>query len=155
MFGSNLYLSSSVTNQIVKVNLDKEQALSVVAGNGISGGSDGEATAASFSGPLDVAVDPDGIYAYVADTGNHLIRRIHLFYRKVTTVAGQFEVKGCADGLGTAALLNSPTALVVTPNGERLLFVEGGGDFPNHVVREYRLAPPDKFAVRCDAAHHQ
>ena len=49
MFGSNLYLSSSVTNQIVKVNLDKEQALSVVAGNGISGGSDGEATAASLA----------------------------------------------------------------------------------------------------------
>ena len=56
----------------------------------------------------------------------------------------RFTTLGCNDGLGTNALLNRPTAVTVTPNGERLMFL----DSDNHVVREYRLAPPDQFVVR-------
>lgn len=76
---------------------------------------DAAGTAARFNAPLAVAVDVAG-NAYVADTRNHLVRKIDAS-GNVTTLAGQVGVCGNADGTGTAATLCSPTSIAVDKDG--------------------------------------
>ncbi|WP_139019175.1 hypothetical protein [Acidovorax radicis] len=76
---------------------------------------DAAGTAARFNAPQAVAVDTAG-NTYVADTGNHLVRKIDAS-GNVTTLAGQEGVCGNADGTGTAATLCSPTSIAVDKDG--------------------------------------
>ena len=55
-------------------------------GTGSRGRTDGDPATAEFAGPQGVTVLPDGT-AVVADTGNHLLRRIRLDTGEVTTLA--------------------------------------------------------------------
>src|SRR5215207_4900102 len=68
------------------------------AGSPAPGFADGVGFTARFNGPRDVAVDDDGI-VFVADTGNHVIRRIAPD-GTVTTFAGASREAGAADGPG-------------------------------------------------------
>src|ERR1043165_2338029 len=79
----NVFLSDN-GNKVKKVTPDG--VVSVVAGNGGDGFADGVGLATLFSRPFGLALDRDG-NLYVADTGNHLIRRVTPG-AVVTTVAG-------------------------------------------------------------------
>uniref|UniRef100_UPI0037E8CC58 NHL repeat-containing protein 2 n=1 Tax=Semicossyphus pulcher TaxID=241346 RepID=UPI0037E8CC58 len=57
-----------------------------VIGGPDSGRQDGDVSKASFNSPQGVAIKGDTVY--VADTENHLIRKIDLLERKVSTLAG-------------------------------------------------------------------
>lgn len=104
--------------------------ISTLAGMaGTAGASDGPAMTAQFNAPRGVASAPDGS-VYVADTGNHTIRRI-ASDGTVTTVAGQAGVPGNNDGPATEAHLNSPSGLDVNELGE--VFIADTG---NYVVRK-------------------
>lgn len=76
---------------------------------------DASGTAARFNVPQAVAVDAAG-NAYVADAGNHLVRKIDAA-GNVTTLAGKVGVCGNADGTGMAATLCSPTSIAVDREG--------------------------------------
>ncbi|MDP1832712.1 MAG: hypothetical protein Q8K67_11685 [Geothrix sp.] len=103
--------------------------VSTLAGtNGFSGSADGAGTAASFKDPLGVAVDSSGTL-YVADTGNHTIRRLTA-EGLVSTLAGTAGTQGSADGTGSAASFNAPAALAMDGSGN--LYVADTG---NHIVR--------------------
>lgn len=56
-------------------------------GSGVAGFKDGAATEAAFHSPQGLAADDEAIY--VADTGNHAIRRIARSDGRVTTLAGK------------------------------------------------------------------
>lgn len=89
-----------------------------VAGNGegFYSGDNGTAKAAQFGGALDVAVDPAG-NVYVADTGNHRVRKIAPD-GFITTVAGTGKQGFAGDGgPATAAELSEPFGLAVDGNG--------------------------------------
>ena len=88
--------------------------VSTFAGSGIFGYADGNGTAASFTGPSGVAVDGTG-NVYVADTNNHLIRKIAP-NGDVTTFAGRGS-SGYADGNGTAAIFHTPYGVAVDGAG--------------------------------------
>jgi hypothetical protein len=90
---------------------DLYMTTNVFGGDGIPGYADGIGTAARFNTPTGIAMDKNGIYLYVADSGNHKIRRINTITREVTTIAG--STQGFADGVGTAAMFNKPWNLVV------------------------------------------
>ena len=103
------------------------------AGSGVSGNNNGTGTAAKFDGPESVAVDSYG-HVYVADRGNHRIRKISPI-GVVTTFAG--STSGDTDGTGTAAQFNSPHGVAVDSSGN----VDSSGyvyvaDTSNHRIRK-------------------
>lgn len=69
----NRYVADTYGNRILKMSPDG--STSVLAGTGRAGDRDGEAASASFSLPAGVVLDASGAL-YVADTGNHKIRKI-------------------------------------------------------------------------------
>ena len=94
-----------------------------------SGNLDGLVSAAAFNGPREIAADSSG-NIYVADTVNHLIRKITP-QGVVSTLAGSSGVSGSANGTGAAAQFNSPYGLAVNSTGE--VFV---ADRENHTIRK-------------------
>ena len=101
--------------------------VSTFAGSGVAGFADGVGLAASFNSPSGVAVDSNGT-VYVADQTNNVIRKISPS-GNVTTLAGSV-VAGFANGVGAAALFNSPTGVAVDSNGT--VYV---ADFSNNRIR--------------------
>ena len=104
--------------------------VSTLAGSAIPGLVDNQVPLlASFRAPASVAVDAVG-NVYIADSGNHVIRRIASVTGEVTTWAGS-GVAGYANGTGTAAQFNGPRGLVIDAAGN--LYVADTG---NHVIRK-------------------
>jgi sugar lactone lactonase YvrE len=97
-----------------------------------AGSADGVGTQAQFSKPRDVAQDAAG-NVYVADTGNHTIRKIAVDGR-VTTIAGKAGETGSRDGAGAEARFSGPRGVAVDPQG--VVFVADSG---NHTVRRIGL----------------
>jgi sugar lactone lactonase YvrE len=104
--------------------------ISHVAGSpGGFGSEDGLGAAARFNKPAGLARDGAG-NLYVADTENHVIRKVAVD-GAVTTLAGVVGEKGSADGIGSAARFSRPRGLAVDGSGR--VFVADTG---NHVVRQ-------------------
>lgn len=104
--------------------------LELVAGSiGGMGDEDGTGSAARFSGPAGVAVDRAGV-VYVADQGNHTIRKISTS-GAVTTFAGLGGTPGSADGTASTARFHAPASVAVDAAGN--LYVADQG---NHTIRK-------------------
>jgi hypothetical protein len=116
--------------------LAPDGTVTIFAGHlGLKGHADGVGESATFHHPVGIAFD--GVDSlYVADSGNHTIRRANVENGTVTTVAGVAGRPGFDVGAEAArpARLNKPTALAFY--NEQLLIVDSG----NHAVR--RLAEP-------------
>ena len=99
-----------------------------LAGSGGTWGStDGTGSAAKFTDPQGLAVDIAG-NVYVADTGNHTIRKI-TSAGLVTTLAGSLS-PGSIDGRGSAAQFNEPSGVAVDSAGNVYVADQG-----NHTIR--------------------
>lgn len=96
------------------------------------GTADGPAASARFFLPYGIAVDNGGA-VYVADAGNHNIRKIAVD-GTVTTLAGAAQASGFADGSGAAARFNIPWGLSVDASNN--IYVADSG---NNVIR--RITP--------------
>ncbi|HKC26186.1 MAG TPA: hypothetical protein VKF32_15690, partial [Thermoanaerobaculia bacterium] len=100
------------------------------SGSGDYGGDGGVATAARLYNPARIAFDASG-NLFVADSGNHRIRRVDKTTRIITTVAGSGQADyGGEGGLATASALNSPLGVAVDSAGN-LYFSDAG----NNLVR--------------------
>jgi sugar lactone lactonase YvrE len=120
---TNLYVADYGNHTIRKVTPD--QYVSTFAGQaGAPGSADGTGPNARFNFPRGVAVEVGG-NVFVADTGNHTIRKITPA-GVVTTVAGSAGSPGTNDGVGSAARFNFPQSL--TPDGAGNLFVADSGN---------------------------
>src|SRR6266542_1179886 len=93
------------------------------------GNVDGVGLLARFRSPGGVAVDSTGT-VYVADSGNHTIRKI-TSAGVVTTLAGTAGQTGRADGAGAAARFNSPEDVAVDSAGN--VYV---ADMESHTIRK-------------------
>ncbi len=107
--------------------------VTTLAGSGNRGGADGTGSAASFAYPAGLAVDGLG-NAYVADYGNHTIRRVTPL-GEVTTLAGTADMMGSADGSGAAARFNTPSGIALASDGN--LYVADTG---NLTIRRVTMA---------------
>ena len=93
--------------------------LTTVAGSGTQGfsGDGGPAAQAAFDSPEAVVSDAQG-NLFVADTGNHRVRRIDAASGIVTTVAGTGAPASSGDdGPAGSAALDHPSALTINPAG--------------------------------------
>lgn len=107
-------VADTLNHTVRKITPDA--AVTTLAGNpGGVGGVDGTGANARFNEPTDVAVAVDGT-VYVADKGNHTIRRITPD-GSVTTVAGLAGVTGSNNGPGATARFFSPTGVALDQAG--------------------------------------
>lgn len=114
-------------NHIIR-KMDAKGILSTVAGTGQSGWRDGHASQALFNSPTGLVLRKDGV-VFVADTGNHRIRRIDPD-GTVRTLAGT-GTAGILDGPTSRAQLNAPQGLAWSAKEGRLYIADTG----NHRIR--------------------
>jgi sugar lactone lactonase YvrE len=125
----NILIADALYHRIRRVTPDG--TITTIAGDGIPefGGDGGPATAAFLQYPTGVAVDHGG-NVFIADAGNHRIRRIDPD-GTITTVAGNGGAGFAGDGgPATEAELHKPTGVAVSRKGE--LFI---ADEYNHRIR--------------------
>lgn len=122
----NYYVADANNNCIRKI--DPSGVVSTFAGSGVKGKDDGAANVATFSYPTGVAADAAG-NIYVADYGNHIIRKITPA-GVVSTLAGN-GFSGTANGTGSNAQFNLPYGLVVDPTTGDIIVA----DTYNNVIR--------------------
>jgi sugar lactone lactonase YvrE len=100
----NLYVTDTGNSVVRKIT--PAGVAGTVAGNGTCGSVDGHTTFAQFCNPKGIALDRLG-NLWVADTGNHTVRRIDV-NGNVTTVGGSPGVCGSANGRGDVARFCNP-----------------------------------------------
>jgi len=122
----NVYVADKQNNKIRKV--DTAGVVSSYVGTGLPGSTDGASVVAKFKLPSDVALDAAG-NLYVADTGNHKIRKITP-EGTVSTLAGSGSA-GSQDGTGTSASFSSPGGLCLDTSGN--IYVADTG---NNLIRK-------------------
>jgi len=120
--GDHLFIADSNHNRIVITKLDG--TLVDTIGSGERGANDGAFDKASFYRPQGMALAGDSLY--VADTENHLIRRIDLKARTVETIAGtgKQSTDYFKQGPGRSIGLNSPWDLQLAG---RVLYIAMAG----------------------------
>lgn len=129
----NVYISDSQTHVIRKVTAGTG-IISTYAGNGFPGyfGDPGPATSAQLNSPNHLAWV--GGFLYIADSGNHRIRRIDTSTGAISLVAGN-GTPAFADGPVLSASFNSPNGVAVNSSGNvyvadtsnnRVRFITGG-----------------------------
>jgi DNA-binding beta-propeller fold protein YncE/predicted small secreted protein len=126
----NLYVADILNHRIRKITPAGE--VSTLAG-GEYGFADGIGGDARFSSPYGITSDAAG-NLYVADSGNHRIRKITPA-GEVSTLAG--GEKGFADGIGSAAEFEYPFGIVIDAAGN--LYV---ADTLNHRIRKIEIRRP-------------
>jgi sugar lactone lactonase YvrE len=107
----NIYIADTGNHRIRKISVNGD--VSTLAGSGSAGFADGDGISASFNNPTDIAIDDYG-NLYIADSGNHKIRKISQS-GFVTTIAGSSS--GFAEGDGLTAKFSFPTAIALDSVG--------------------------------------
>jgi len=133
----DVFVADRFNHTIRRITADL--SVTTFAGNpGVAGTNDAPRNDALFRSPAGVAADNAG-NLYVADSGNHTIRKIAPA-GAVTTLAGQPRVSGYVDEQGAAARFNQPTGLTIEADGNILV-----ADQLNHMIRR---VTPDGVVTR-------
>ena len=103
------YMCQITGNHLIRKIVISTGVVTTLAGTGSSGSANGTGTSASFNYPHGITTD--GTNLYVAEYGNHLIRKIVISTGVVTTLAGTGS-SGSANGTGTSASFYSPRGLL-------------------------------------------
>ena len=130
--GLNLYVADTDNHTIRRIVIATGVVTTLAGTAGAIGSADGTGVAVRFRYPKGLTTD--GPNLYVADTGNHTIRRIVIATGVVTTLAGTAGAFGSADGTGAAVRFKYPKGL--TTDGPNLYVV----DTDNHTIRRIVIA---------------
>ncbi len=127
--GTDLYVADIGYSTIRKIALGSGVVTTFAGSAGNTGSADGDGTAATFNHPSGLATD--GSNLYVADTNNHLIRKIVIGTGAVSTLAGTGS-EGSANGTGTVASFYYPNHLAVV--GDNLYVVDSSNNLIRKIV---------------------
>jgi len=109
---------------------DLEGQVTHVIGTGEEGWADAVCEESQFRHPHGIAADAD--FIYVADTGNHVIRRVNRRAHQVTTIAGSRKT-GRDDGPACEASFEEPVSLALA---DAVLYI---ADARSHTIRALDL----------------
>lgn len=124
--GRYTYVADAGNHRVRRIDR-RTGSIFTVAGNGSPDlrGDGGLATNASLQTPAGLAIDSDG-NLYIADSGNHRIRRVDTA-GLITTVAGGSKPGYWGDyGIATQAALRRPTDIAIGPDGD--LYISDSGN---------------------------
>jgi sugar lactone lactonase YvrE len=133
--GTNLYVADTGNSTIRKVVISTGTVTTLAGTAGATGITDGTGAVARFYLPSSITTD--GTNLYVADTGNHTIRKIVIATGVVTTLAGTaspYFGYGSTNGTGTAAKFSGPAG--ITTDGTNLFVADTG----NNAIRKIVIA---------------
>jgi len=133
--GTTLFVTDFEDDDVAAIDLQQSQMqISLVAGqNGTPGAANGAGASASFDVPDGVAADGLGDL-YVVENQGCTVRKIEIASGTVSTIAGDPETLGFADGAGPMAFFNQPFGATANDLGD--LFVS---DTNNNIVRHIDL----------------
>ena len=136
-FETHLYIADTNDNLIRVIDMSTGQMDAVAGTVGVPSGWQGDggpAIAARLNGPQGLAVDIAGDL-YIADTNNHVIRRVDVRSKHITTFAGIGAGGFSSAGLANAVALSRPGSLVMDWLGN--LFIADSG---NAVVQKVNIS---------------
>ena len=125
--GTNLYVGDTNNHLIRQIVISTGAVTTLAGAAGFDGSANGTGGAARFNKPYGITTD--GTNLYVGDSFNHLIRKIVIATRVVTTLAGTGSI-GSANGTNTDASFLFPVP--ITTDGTNLYV----GDVGNSLIRK-------------------
>ncbi len=138
-----LLISDTWNNTVRRLDLASLLVATVAGSAGQSGTADGLGGAARLSQPDGIAVSPDGAFALIADSNNHLLRRLDLNTGWVTRVAGWPGWNAHLDGFFDSAYLSYPRGVAISGDGSYALVTDSN----SNTLRRVGLAGPDAGVV--------
>jgi len=129
--GGYLYFTDLGGNRIRRIDLSGANAVTTIAGNGMTASVDGYGLNAQFSGPFSLATD--GTDLFIADYNTYKIRHLRISDTKVTTLVGG-GTSGYVDNASANARMNQPVFLL--SDGSHLYV----SDAANHSLRRLQNA---------------
>ncbi len=127
VYGDTLYIADKSNHTIRKMDIPTKSVTTIAGYSGRPGVNDGVGSNARFYYPEGIATD--GVYLYVADAGNNVIRKVEINSGTVTTIAGKRGQSGFKDGTGVNALFKAPSGITLL---DSFLYVT---DTDNHLIR--------------------
>jgi sugar lactone lactonase YvrE len=107
----NIYVVDGFNYKIRKISTTG--MVTTLAGS-TEGFAEGLGTTAKFGTISDICINAANTHLFVADSGNHRIRKIEISTGLVTTFAG--STAGHVDGVGAAAKFEEPKGLCIAPD---------------------------------------
>lgn len=137
--GNYLYVTDSGNNSIRQVVVESKNAedigmVKTIAGSKNAGYKNGIGTEARFHAPIGMTRNKKGTALFVADRNNHVIRKINIRTRSVTTLAGTPQKNGYAQGTFQEAVFSYPEWISRGP--QKKLYVSTVG---SHTISELDL----------------
>lgn len=127
-----LFICYAAKHCIYTFNLETKEHTLFAGSINKAGWMDGERLYAEFSSPRQICFDKDA-NLYVADGGNHCIRKIDP-KGIVSTVVGIPQVSGYRDGTPDEAMFNQPDGVAIDDEG--ILYV---ADYGNKIIRKLAI----------------
>ena len=107
----NVYVADTGNSAVRKI--DAAGTVTTVAGDGSIGSND--SPGARFDGLVGIAVEGQNIYVYLADSGNHRIRRLDVAGTVITVTGAE---RGFKDGSAAQARFAEPSGIVIDSDGQ-------------------------------------
>ncbi|KAG2373593.1 hypothetical protein C9374_012056 [Naegleria lovaniensis] len=112
----NVLIADSANNRIRRVNI-AQGTIQTIAGTSVLHGSETILESAFLRNPLTLAISPLTGDIFIADLNNHIIRKVDIRTRTISTFAGTAGLSGDSGdhGPATRALISYPRAIAISP----------------------------------------
>ncbi len=131
--GTYALITDELNYRVRRIDI-ASKTVTTVAGS-TRGFVDGTGVNVQFNLMFQIAIDPTGSYALIADIDNNRIRRLDIATSQVTTIAGSGS-GDFQDGVGTNAKINWPHGISIDPTGTYALIT----DFLSNRIRRIVIA---------------